>query len=620
MKPLRISLSVKLILAFLFLSLVPLGIIIYFNTTFTSTHLKEDADQQLSSTAKLAASNINIFLTGGLDHVQSTAALAEFEEYLLLPATERKGSEIEQEVYQNLQATVLLDPSYITSVGVMDLNGVNLIDTDPTQIGEEEKEKEFFVQAVETKASYTSNAELDEGDYSIYFSAPIFDKNNKVLGIVRIRYDANILQDILLKTAKDSNIEGIVIDLFDENHVALAVTDAPEDILKILVLPPAEKLKELQEAGRILEGSVEDIALNDPDLEAHLENAELVSTFTIEAEGEEAATAFVEGKSWIVLTGQPQSIYQAPLQEQLRVQITIGLALLVIVSALAFLLARSISSPIIDLSGVAKEISNGNVDIQAKVQTTDEIGELAKSFNEMTATLRSNLTDLERRANEVTAISEVSRRLSSVLDKQRLLIEVVDQIKSSLDYYHVHIYLLDKDSGDLIMSGGTGEVGQTMLERKHRISKGRGLVGRAAETGAPVLVPDTLKDTSWLPNPLLPETASEIAVPILSETGVVGVLDVQNNIQNSLSERDVELLQSIAYQVSIALKNADTYMEAQSQAERENIINEINRKIQNTSSVEQALQVAIRELGSTLGAKDSRIVLHLPDSVTKESR
>jgi len=284
------------------------------------------------------------------------------------------------------------------------------------------------------------------------------------------------------------------------------------------------------------------------------------------------------------------------------------------------LMARSISRPIIDLSGVAKDIANGNIDLQAKVQTTDEIGDLATSFNDMTSRLRSSFIDLERRAKEITTISEVSRRLSSVLDKQRLLIEVVEQIKSSLDYYHVHIYLLDKDSGDLIMSGGTGEVGQTMLERKHRISKGRGLVGRAAESGAPVLVPDTLKDASWLPNPLLPETASEIAVPILSETGVVGVLDVQNNIQNSLSEIDVELLQSIAYQVSIALKNADTYMEAQSQAERENIINEINRKIQNTSSVEQALQVAIRELGSTLGAKDSRIVLHLPDSVTKESR
>ena len=620
MKPLRLSLSVKLVFAFLLLSLIPLGIIIYLNTAFNSEHLQEDADQQLGSAANLAASNINLFLTGGLDHIQSTAALAEFEEYLLLPASERKGSEIEQEVYQNLQATVLLDPSYITSVGVMDLNGVNLIDTDPTQIGEQEKGKEFFVKTVETKAPYISNAELDEGEYSIYFSAPIFYENNKALGIVRIRYNAAILQDILIKTAHDSNVEGLVIDLFDENHVALAITDAPEDILKILVLPSDEKLKELQKAGRILEGSVEDITTNDPDLDAHLRNAEQTPTFTVEAEGEEAVTAFVQNKDWIVLAGQAQSIYQAPLQEQLRIEVTIGLALLVIVSALALLMARSISRPITELSSVAKEIANGNTDLQATAQTNDEIGDLATSFNEMTLKLRSSFVDLERRAKEVSTISEVSRRLSSVLDKQRLLIEVVEQIKSYLNYYHVHIYLLDKESGNLMMSGGTGKAGQTMLEQKHKINKGRGLVGRAAETGTPVLVPDTSNDANWLPNPLLPETASEVAVPIFSDTEVIGVLDVQNNIPNSLTQRDIELLQSIAYQVSIALKNADAYMEAQSQAERENIINEINQKIQNTSSVDQALQVAIRELGSALGAKESHIMLHVPDSVTKESR
>ncbi len=620
MKTLRVSLSVKLILAFLFLSLIPLGFVIYFNASFGGEHLIEDADKTLVGIAKFAADDINQFLESGLRYVASASTLHDLHDYLETPASERKGSDIEKDVYKNLESIVLLDPNYITSVGIMDLNGVNLADTNPSQVGEREEEKDFFVQALQTKTPYISNAALDEGEYSLYFSAPIINENGKVVGVIRIRYDATILQNILKKSTEDSNAEGIVIDLFDEDHIALAVTDAPEDILKILVSPSDEKLKELQEAGRVLEGSGEEVIINDPELDANLRNAEQTPVFTIESEAEEAATAFIQSKSWIILAGQPQSIYQAPLQEQLRIEITIGFAMLVVVSVLAFLVARSISRPIIDLSEVAKEISNGNMNLQAKVQTTDEIGELATSFNEMTAKLRSNLTDLERRAKEVTTISEVSRRLSSVLDKQRLLIEVVEQIRSFLNYYHVHIYLLEQNSGDLIMSGGTGEAGQTMLEQKHKVTKGRGLVGRAATTGTPVLVPNTSKDENWLPNPLLPETASEVAVPIFSGTEVIGVLDVQNNIPGSLTERDVDVLQSIAYQVSIALKNADAYMATQSQAERENIINEINRKIQNTSSVEQALQVTIRELGSTLGAKDSRIVLHLPDSVAKERR
>jgi GAF domain-containing protein len=218
---------------------------------------------------------------------------------------------------------------------------------------------------------------------------------------------------------------------------------------------------------------------------------------------------------------------------------------------------------------------------------------------------------VEERTRALSTSTEVSRRLSTILDPDRLVKEVVEQVKNSFNYYHAHIYLMDESGKELIMAGGTGDAGQIMLARGHKIPVGKGLVGLAAETNQMIRVSDTTEDPDWLPNPILPETKSEVAVPITLGEKVLGVLDVQQNVRDGLSEEDAVLLQSIAYQVAVALRNAQAFSNAQQQAERETLINEIGRKIQNTASVEQALQVAARELGLALGVRDSHAVIDL---------
>ncbi|HSM56338.1 MAG TPA: GAF domain-containing protein [Candidatus Sulfomarinibacteraceae bacterium] len=263
------------------------------------------------------------------------------------------------------------------------------------------------------------------------------------------------------------------------------------------------------------------------------------------------------------------------------------------------------------LVGLLLDIAINNLN-QALGRARASERELASANEELESLNQELEARVAARTRALELSADVSRRLSTILDQEELVHTVVDQLQEAFDYYHVHIYVLDEDSSRLQMVGGTGEAGRRMLQRGHTIPVGKGLVGRAAETAVPIVVPDVSREPGWLPNELLPETRSEIAVPIMRRGQVLGVLDVQDNEVGGLTTENAELLQSISNQVAVALQNARLFAEAERRAQREALLGDIAQQIQSTTDVDSALQVAVRELGRALERKQTAVRLMTP--------
>ena len=190
---------------------------------------------------------------------------------------------------------------------------------------------------------------------------------------------------------------------------------------------------------------------------------------------------------------------------------------------------------------------------------------LAQSNRELQALSASLEQQVAARTRRLGMVAVMTERLNAILNVDELLDEMVNQLKDKFNYYHVQIYLMDQEQERLVLQAGTGPAGAEMKARGHNISMqaATNLVVRAARTGKPVRIDNVQESPDWLPNLFLPDTYAEIAIPIILDEKVVGVLDIQQDKIAGFDEGDANLLRSLANQVSVAIRNAHVFAEVE---------------------------------------------------------
>ncbi len=241
----------------------------------------------------------------------------------------------------------------------------------------------------------------------------------------------------------------------------------------------------------------------------------------------------------------------------------------------------------------------------------------------------ARLLELTRQSlNEANALYQINKHLVAADNPDQIMETVVNLLKENFGYHYVQIYTVEPQSGDFIVRAGSGQIGARLKEQGYRLSAGAGIVGYTAETNLPFFTNDVDNVISFIRNPMLPETKSELAVPIKVGEQFLGLLDVQQAPPGYLTERDVQLVTAVADQLAVALVEANLYTNLQNSLRQEKAIraqlihsekltvagrllasvaHELNNPLQ---AIQNALFLLKEEKGiSTQGKQDLEIVL-----------
>lgn len=259
------------------------------------------------------------------------------------------------------------------------------------------------------------------------------------------------------------------------------------------------------------------------------------------------------------------SIVVVTTWSELRVR-PIMISLLAITSVLeviTLLLIRRMKGALAQVESKELAQTKANFElVDSKTLIEQRLEEKTAALQELGSELEAANQQIRHRAAQFEALAQVARTIASVRDLQELLPRIAAVISDNFGFYHVGLFLLDEANESAVLSATNSEGGKKMMERKHRLRVGQeGIVGYVTAAGEPRIAMDVGKDAVFFDNPELPDTHSEMALPLKVGNSIMGALDVQSTESGAFTEEDIQMLTLLADQVSLAIENARLFDE-----------------------------------------------------------
>jgi GAF domain-containing protein len=247
----------------------------------------------------------------------------------------------------------------------------------------------------------------------------------------------------------------------------------------------------------------------------------------------------------------------------------LAIAVPVLGALLVAIFAQFFSSPLQNIRQALRAMSKGNFSEPiAAAERGDEFGQVALTIIEMREQVQLLISGLEERiasrSRDIQATQEISRFAVTQRDIQVLMDRVVELIVQYFpNIYHAQIFLVDPDNKYAVLRSSTGEPGRRLLERGHRLAVGSlSVIGRVTEQGDYVVARDTASSDVHRRNEFLPDTRSELAIPLRIGEKIIGALDVQSVKPDAFPADEINVLQTMADQIAVAIENANLYQES----------------------------------------------------------